>query len=62
MTDEDSAANERQQAADDLFAVLQAIDAVDLNGLEPDDIRTLLDLREGVESLTRTYRTDGSQS
>lgn len=62
MTDEDSAVDDREQAADELFAVLQAIDAVDLNALDPDDIRTLLDLREGVESLTRTYRTDGGQS
>ena len=62
MTDEDSVVDHREQAADDLFAVLQAIDAVDLNALDPDDIRTLLDLRDGIESLTRTYRTDGGQS
>jgi hypothetical protein len=47
-----------REVADDLHAVVRAMDAVDLNALLDDDVRTLLEAKQTIEELTLRYRRD----
>ncbi|MFC5973809.1 hypothetical protein ACFPYI_20990 [Halomarina salina] len=47
-----------ERAADGLTDVVDAIDDVDLNAMQTEDVRTVLDARETLEDLTGQYRHD----
>lgn len=53
-----SEAEEFKRVADGLSEVLCAFEAVDLNPLHDDDVRTLLDAKDDVEEMCQRYRKD----
>lgn len=54
----ESFAEKRRQAAEDIHDVALAIEKVDLNLLEDDDVRELLELKAKFEDLAGRYRSD----